>query len=142
MKHILFSIVFFSIFVNLAVGIMMSAIPAFADMDSKLGLDGDDVSTKIDNEVEDSFGDPINVEPSMEDPQDVNTNTLLDKSVIGGIGQIKNFLNKYMFGFVTLLQSLFTNTVATNTMFAAIKSIITILYVITGIQLITGRSVY
>jgi len=131
------NIVMISIFLNLAVGIMITKLPAFSGMDDKIGVGDGTPDVNIDNEVQDTFGESINADPNMEDPNTVNSNTIIDKATLGGLEQIKNFINKFMFGFVQILQTIFSSV--PKIVFSAMRTIISILYAFAIFELISGR---
>lgn len=138
MKNLLLQLVLYSILLNLSIGLMINVIPAFNDMDAKLGIDASTVIETMDDGLLDEFGDPLNGYPAMEDADNVNTNTLTDRVGLGAIMSIYGFFNRYMFGFVSVIQTLFGPHV-NAAIFTVLKSIIFLVYVIAGIELFTGK---
>lgn len=140
MKKLLLSLVMFSILLNFSVALMINVIPAFQGMDEKLGLNSNDIVEYMDEGVLDEFGNPVNGLPAAEDSSNLNANTLMDRIGIGAILNLKNFLNKYMFGFIEVLRAVFGAYVS-PAIFTGLKSIIGIVYFIASIELLTGKRV-
>lgn len=142
MNSVIMKLVFFSILINFAVSIMITAVPAFDGLDTKLGMDADETASQTysDTEILDEFGNPINANPTGEDSAQVNSNTLMDRTILGGINNIKNVIDKYMFGFVNLLNHMFSPHVP-QMVFGLFKIIIGMLYSITIFELISGRRI-
>jgi len=142
MRNLVLSLIFFSIMINLATGIMMTAIPAFDGMDVKIGL-GDENVTEInyvDNSYLDAFGNEINSNPTGEDMTNVNSDTLMDRTVLGGIMNIINVLDKYLFGFVNVLAKIFGAWIP-ELVFNGLKFILGLLYSITIFEMVSGRKI-
>jgi len=142
MRNLILSLIFFSIMINLSTGIMMTAVPAFEGMDSRFGLGGDNVTevNYVNNSYLDAFGNTINSNPTGEDTSNVNSNTLMDRTILGGILNIIGVLDKYLFGFVNILNAIFGSWV-NEIVFSAIKYILGILYAITIFEMVSGRNI-
>jgi len=141
MKDILIKLVFFSVFLSLAVTIMQEAIPGFDNPSFAGGL-GDsnmyDAQTGI-NEL----GGDLSPEALVEDESDM-LDRLLDSIGLGIFNKVLNFLDKWMFGFVNMLQGMFGGffSETLNTLiFGGFKTMITLLYVITAIWFFTGKDI-
>jgi len=142
MRNIVIGLVFFSLLLNLSVGIMMTAVPAFEGMDNRLGLgDNDKLNQSYsDNEVLDEFGNPVNGYPTAEDSTNINSDTLMDRVGLGALSNLGNVLNKYMFGFVEVLHAIFGSYVPAL-IFTGMKYVIGIMYAILMIELFTGKRI-
>lgn len=142
MNNLIMKLVFFSILINFSVGIMISAVPAFEGMDSRLGLDEDEVVNQSygDSEILDQFGNPIESNPTGEDMSTINSDTLMDRTVLGGITNVIGVIDKYMFGFVIILKNMFGASVP-DLVFKLIKIVLGMLYSITIFELISGRRI-
>ena len=137
MKNLLLTLVLFSLILNFSVAIMIDVIPSFSDMDKKIGLDSAQILEISDTELLDQFGNPLNGYPAMEDANNVNTNTLMDRVGLGALSSILNFFNKYIFGFVQVLQAMFGAHV-NAAIFTVLKSVIGLVYAIAAVELFTG----
>lgn len=85
-----------------------------------------------------SLSGTINPTGDLEDRSDA-FDRLLDKLSLGFYNRVKTFINKYMFGFVTILEKVFGD--AFHPAFAyLIKSIITVGYTFTVIWIFTNKS--
>src|SRR6056297_2140083 len=142
MRNLVLGIIFFSIMINLATGIMMTAIPGFEGMDARIGLGDDNVTTidYVNNSYMDAFSNPINSNPTGEDAANVNSDTLMDRTVLGGILNIKAVFDKFIFGFVNVLKSIFGAWVP-ELVFNGMKMILGLLYFIIIFELISGRKI-
>jgi hypothetical protein len=142
MRGLILTLVFFSIILNLSVAIMIDAVPAFNGMDTRLGMNNDATYniSYSENEVLDTFGNPVNGYPTAEDSTNINSDTLMDRVSLGMLSNLSNLLNKYMFGFVNILQALFGGTVPLF-VFISLKYIIGIVYSLFLIELFTGKNI-
>jgi len=135
----------FSIMLNFAVGIMSTAVvdiednPVFNNSASRMGLYYDeDYSNEFNSELNQS----LNPNAELEDAGD-QIYRVLDMIGLGFIKRILNTIDKYMFGFVNLLEMLIGGMMgeASRTLiFGIMKSIITIGYIIGAWMLWTGKS--
>ncbi|MFW6377301.1 MAG: hypothetical protein ACOCZ5_01520 [bacterium] len=140
MNNLVMKMVFFSIMLNFAVGIMITAVPAFEGMDTRLGLNEEDINNQTygTSEILDQFGNPINANPTGEDMSTLSSDTLMDRTILGGVTNIIEVIEAYMFGFVIILQNLFGAWVPAL-VFNLLKIILGMLYSITIFELISGR---
>jgi|SRR6056297_330275 len=142
MNNLILKLVFFSILINFSIAIMISVIPGFEGLDSRLGLEQESISNQTygNSEILDEFGNPINANPTGEDLTNVNSDTLMDRTILGGITNIIKVIDKYMFGFIILLQNLFSTFIPTI-VFSFLKILIGMLYSITIFELVSGRRI-
>lgn len=142
MRHLIMSLVLFSIVLNFAVAIMIDTVPAFEGMDAEMGLTAKDYTNTSysDNEVLDQFEEPVNGYPTAEDSTNLNSDTLMDRIGLGALSSLGTLINKYMFGFVEVLKALFGAYIS-PIVFNGIKFIIGILYALTLIELFTGKNI-
>ena len=134
----IFKLMIFSIMLNFAVGIMLVAIPAFNI--------GDTGGLSYDATYSDSFVNHMNdtIKPSgvVEDAGDA-IYRVLDMIGLGFIHKIISAVDKYMFGFVNMLQAMFGGVMSEtlrSMLFGAMKTMITIGYILGAWVLWTGRS--
>jgi hypothetical protein len=121
---------------------MIDAVPAFEGMDSRLGLSEEDYENMSysDNTVLDQFGEPVNGYPTAEDSTNINSDTLMDRVGLGMLSSLGNLINKYMFGFIEILQAIFGAFVS-PLIFTSLKYLLGILYALTMIELFTGKNI-
>lgn len=141
MKSLLLKIVIFSFLINLAVGIMMNAIPGFKNnVDVAGGLSTDTVNVN-ENTLEEFSGE-INSVNNVEDKSDL-LDRLLDKIGLGIVKKALSFLDYWMFGFVNMLNTIFggfMNTTLSDMIFGGMKFMITLLYIAFAVYMFTGKT--
>ena len=134
----------FSIMLNLATGIMITALPTqFADAGSS-GLEYDsEYAADLTNEMNES----INPQDEMDDTSDL-FDRLLDKLTIGVWSKFLGAINKYLYGFVQVLNVVIGQRLdegirmflfGDHDTLGAVKWALNIAYIITAITLWTGR---
>lgn len=137
---IVFKLMMFSIVLNFAVGIMLTAIPVFDDVVYKGGViyEGDNYATAFNS----SMGGTINPIGSLENLGDA-FDRLLDKIGLGAISKLLNAIDNYMFGFVRMLENLFANSLDPNLRIMifniVLRPMITIGYILGAWWLWTGK---
>lgn len=125
-------IMMFSIFINLAVGLLQTALPMFKDVDVyRGGLSyNESVMRDFTSEANSTLA-PITAE------DDSNwLDNLLDKVGLGIVKKIKNFMDRYMYGFVNIIGSVLN---LDNAILFFIKTLITIGYVLGFWYLLTNK---
>lgn len=138
--NILFKLVFFSIALNFAMGLMSTAF----------GIDVSTLGTGMsvyDNNVSADFNASMsrNIEPSGTVENKGNALfRILDMLTIGWFHNIMNAVDKYMFSFINLMAQIFNGSVigeSTHTaIFNILKAAMAILYGVAAFYLWTGRS--
>ena len=142
MRNLVMNLVMFSILINLAVGIMIAAIPAFDGMDARLGLDNDNLQNEsyMQSEVYDQFNNVVDANPTGQDIDSLSADTLVDRTALGMLTNIWDTINRYMFGFIDVLHAIFGSWVPVI-FFSGIKGILGILYGIAMYEIISGRQI-
>jgi len=138
MKELVFTILFFSIVLNFAVGTLDELFPEF-DVTQKGGMSYD---PGFQNDFDDTFNQSINPAGQVQ-KSDSFLNSLFDILGLGFITQIFNVVNQYAFGFINLLQNIFGSYLGDNLsgfLFGGIKAILSMAYVIAAFYIFTGRS--
>lgn len=128
-----FKLIMFSIFLNLSVGLMQTAIPVFDNNSEYRG--GIDYNSNDLNDFTRQMNGTINPTGDLEDSSNA-FDRLLDKLNIGVIGKIINLIDKYMFGFINIMQVVLN---LPNSIINFFKSLLIIGYVIASIWLWTGK---
>ena len=144
--NLAFKIIVFSLAINMATGITNIAVvdnagdPVFDSLSERSGM------TYNSSDV-DSFTGGVNsaVNPStgeIQDSGDANYR-VLDMLGLGFIGRFLDVINNYMFGFLNLLQNLFTPIMGASAavIFGILKGVITISYVLAAWALFTGKDI-
>jgi len=139
-----FRLIVLSIAVNLATGIVVTAFPVlmYGNTESGPGIAGYDSSYTAD--LENDLG--VNVSPSAQiEDQGSLTERIFDFFSIGFIFRLLELPDRYMFGFVNLVQGLMEPQLADSPglsalIFGGMKTLIGIAYAIAAIALITGRN--
>jgi hypothetical protein len=142
MRNLVMNLVMFSILINLAVGIMIAAIPAFDGMDARVGLDNDNLqnASYMQTNVYDQFNNVVDANPTGQDLNSLSANTLVDRTALGMLTNLWETINKFMFGFIDVLYSIFGGFVP-EIIFSGIKGILGILYGIAMYEIISGRQI-
>jgi len=137
--NIVIKLMIFSIVLNFATGVMMAAIPAF-DVSNTGGL-------IYENDYAGEFVSGMNqtIQPvsDLENKGD-QTDRLLDLLNLGFINKLLRTIDKYMFGFVNVLQGVIGPALEPTLraiVFTGLKSIITIGYLLGAFYLFTGRDI-
>ncbi len=140
MRALVMSLAIFSIMLNFSVAIMIDSVPGFEGMDERIGLDNKETEEYKDDKIYDQYGNPVESYPA-EDTQNVNSDTLMDRVGLGAITNVMNVIDKYMFGFINVLRSLFGTMVA-PVVFSALKFLLSIAYGIALLELFTGKDIF
>ncbi len=132
-----FKIMIFSLMLNFAVGIIFTAIPELEDIGTGLRYDenyADDFTDELETDITPS-GD-------LEDTGN-SIYRVLDMLNIGFISKFLIALDNYLFGFINLLDGVIggylTPAVRTIIFNVALKTTLTIGYILGGLWLWTGR---
>lgn len=128
-------LIFFSILLNLATGLMLDAIPAFKESTSRTGGVNYDSNNFV--SFTNTMNGTINPTGDLEDSTSF-FDRLLDKLELGVIKKILTVMDQYMFGFINtaeLVLHLSTFWVAT------IKLLITFGYIMGAISLWTEKDI-
>ena len=142
---LVFKLMAFSIMLNFAVGLMLVAIvdadgnPVFNEGDT-FGLEYDSSYTE---NFESGMNSTVTPEGGLEDSGDA-IYRVLDMMNVGFIGRFIKTVDKYMFGFVKMMQSMIGGylTPALNLMiFGALRTLIGFGYVMGAWYLWTGKDV-
>jgi len=102
--NVVFKLVIFSIVLNLAVGVMMTAIPELANNPSLLGgqiYDSGDADDFVSN-----MNQSVNPTGLLEDQSDA-FDRVLDMINVGFFKRFLEMVNKYIYGFITILKRTF-----------------------------------
>ena len=134
MKAVL-KLMMFSILLNLSVGLMITALPIFEENPEYRGGLGYDEAGLID--FSNSLNGTINPTGDLEDSSNA-FDRLLDKLNIGIISKILRVIDKYMFGFINILQGVLNLDTSIVYFF---KAMISIGYVMAAIWLWTGKNI-
>jgi len=160
MGNIVSKLVMFSILLNLAAAITMSAV---VDADGNRIFDRTDTPS-FTEEGGDDYSDTYitELERSIQPAGDLDDKgdqiyRVLDMMSLGFVYRFVNMINEYMFGFVTMIDNvigdsldeevraiLFGNTNDDDLIpnkFGVLKTLITISYILMGIYLFTGKDV-
>lgn len=144
MSNIIVKLVIFSIMLNLATGIVISAIPAYQRLENRGGI-GFNETGEFNNYVN-SFNQTIKGKANTAD-YDESSNWFLDIVTFGWAKKIIKFLDTYMFGFYNLLHDVFGSYLdvgVNNLIFGnlGVFKIITFVgYVLTAFFIFTNRDV-
>jgi len=142
--NIVFKLMLFSIMLNFSVGIMSTAIvdidgnPIFSDPSRRMGLDYDSEYT---SDFVGELNESINPTSELEDTGNA-IYRVLDMIGIGFIKKILNTIDKYMFGFINIIQTLIGGKLDSTSrvlIFGIMKAILTIGYIIGAWTLWTGK---
>jgi hypothetical protein len=134
-----FKLMIYSMMLNFAVGIMITAIPAFElDPSTRGGLNyNESFATEFTTSMERN----ITPESTLEDAGNA-IYRILDMLNIGFIARFINIVDAYMFGFVNVISAVFGGYMSEalrSMIFGSIKLIITIGYVLGAFRLWTGK---
>lgn len=136
---IVFKLMMFSIVLNFAVGIMLTALPVFDNPVYKSGVDYQD---NYASEFNASMSGAINPTGDLEDLGDA-FDRLLDKIGLGAIKKLLTTIDKYMFGFVQILENIFAGGLGPDLSFmifsVVLRPLITIGYILGAWWLWTGK---
>lgn len=139
--RLVFKMVLYSIVLNFAVGIMMTAIPVFdTNPEYRGGLFYD--SGYVD-EFNSSMSGSIDPTGDLEDTSDA-FDRLLDKLHLGIIAKFLNAVDMYMFGFLKVIERVFggvMDSALESVVFLGLRGMITIGYILGAILLWTGKNV-
>jgi len=137
--NIVIKLMVFSIVLNFATGVMMAAIPAF-DVSNTGGLV---YETDYAGEFVSGMNQTIQPVSELESKGD-QIYRLLDLMNLGFINKLIQTIDKYMFGFVNILQAVIgpaLDPAVRTIVFSGLKTIITIGYLFGAFYLFTGRDV-
>lgn len=141
MKGWLWSMIIFSIILNLGVGVMSLAIPAF-DLDPSTGdptlARGMLYHANYANSLTDELNETIDPIGGTAEDEDTVFRGVLDFLRVGLIGNMMDAMDRYLFGFVLILRILFGGymSVALGDMvFGGLKSLLFIGYLMFGYEL-------
>lgn len=135
---VVFKLMIFSIMLNFAVGIMLAVIPAF-DIGNTGGLTYD---SSFSNDFTGGMNQTIQPAGLLEDRGDA-IYRVLDMIGLGFIHKIITAVDKYMFGFVLMLEGMFSGPMGAELsgfIFGILRVMITIGYILGAWVLWTGRS--
>ena len=127
----------FSIMLNFAVGVMFNVIPAF-DISMSGGLEYDEMYA-------DSFQSGMNSSVVPQGGLEDKGNSIyrvLDMMNIGFLGRFISTVDKYMFGFIKMMESMLGGSMETGLrtmIFGAFRILITIGYIVGAWWLWTGK---
>jgi len=141
--NILYKIMFFSIFINISTGLMMTAIPQFQDgINNPGGVNrgGLSYNQNEDMDFNDTFNENLNPGGTFNAIQGT-LNSIWDVLNFGWFQKLKDFINQYMFGIITVFQALLGDKLgATGTiLFSSLRFLLTILYTFTLITFVSNR---
>ena len=161
MATVISKIVIFSILINLAAAITMTAVvdidgtPIF-DKTVNNGFIGGNGSSDYSDSYVTELEKSIQPAGSLDDKGD-QIYRVLDMMSLGFIYRFVNMVDEYMFGFINMLDNIFGSELDDSTRgilfgnqndedlipnsFGALKTLITISYIIMGIKLFTGKDV-
>jgi len=125
----------FSILLNLSVGLMQTAIPAFKNIDAYRG--GMKYDTTGLNDFTNEMNNTVSPTGDLEDAEGW-FDRLLDKLNLGIIKRFLRVINSYMWGFVNIMQTVL-NINASLIFF--IKTLISISYVLGSLWLWSGKDI-
>jgi len=132
-----FKVMIFSIVLNFAVGIIFTAIPELADTGTGLSYN-EDYASGFTGELEDD----ITPSGDLEDKGNQGYR-ILDMLNIGFIGKFLRAVDNYLYGFINLLEGVLGGFLdpAVKTMIfdVALKTLLTVGYILGGFWLWTGR---
>lgn len=135
-----FKLMLFSILLNMATGIMMTAIPAFNNPQYTGGL----VYNKTYGE-EFIIGMNDTIKPtSALEAQSSLIDNILDKLNLGFISRFIKTVDKYMFGFIQVLQGIVGGALGprlSNIFFGLMRVAISIGYILGALYLWTGKQI-
>lgn len=135
MANAVFKLMLYSILLNIAIGIMTTAMPqAFTDYQS-FGVYNDE---KL-NEFTTDMNGTLKPTSDAIDTSSITEN-ILDKIGLGIINKIMNVVDEYMFGMINYLHTFFPDT-AYDYLWNFFKIALTIAYTIAAIILWTGKDV-
>ena len=132
----IFKFIIFSITLNFAVGLMITAVPAFSPV---AGLEYDASYTKDFQ----TLNKTVTPGGSLDDKGDQNI-YVLDIMNIGFIQRFLKIIDNYMFGFINVLKSIVGGSLPdalSTILFGILKTMITIGYLVGGFILWTGRDI-
>ena len=153
MANVMAKLVIFSILLNLAAAITMTAVVDIDgnkvfDRTSQTGFQTSGTEEYSDNYITE-LEQTINPSGLTEDASD-QVYRVLDTIGLGFIYRFINVVDEYMYGFVNLMDNMFGPSLEDDTRailfgedgnFGVLKSIITISYILMGIYLFTGKDV-
>ena len=125
----------FSIFLNLSVGLMQTAIPVFDEIDAYRG--GMSYNESVMKPFTTDLNNSATPTGDLEDASSA-FDRLLDKLNLGIIQRILELINKYMYGFINVMQTVLN---IDGAIIAFLKTIITIGYVVGSWWLWSGKDV-
>lgn len=139
--NIAMKIMFFSICLNLATGTMFQMFPEFEDNGATSGFG-------FNSTYQDFFNETMapDVQP-IEQTGSGFFNSIIDMLDIGWMNSLKLALNRYMFGFVDLLNNVFGGWFGEEEAFRSalvggFKTFIVIAYIVVIIDFITGKNLF
>ena len=133
----IFKIMIFSIMLNFSVGIMFNVIPAF-DISMSGGLE-------YDPGYADSFQSGLNSSVVPQGGLEDKGNSIyrvLDMMNIGFLGRMISTVDKYMFGFIKMMESMIGGVMTDslrNMIFGTLRVLMTIGYIVGAWWLWTGK---
>ena len=150
MSNMMIKIIVFTIIFNISAGIMMEAIPSFKTGSTDDVVSGEGGIVYVENGSNNFITimeDQVNPAGNLEDKSDA-IDRLLDTIGIGYIKRILEAVKSYLYGFVSIFDNMLGGYLAPGVYvllfgkpFGLLYSVTTLIYILGGYTLWTGRSV-